>query len=81
MKPALPAEASPSSPIGLETASAGDELSPVAAENGDHASDSEPAEGGLTCAMMLLLIAPAKPASHLSSRIDQSPNTWQSCGT
>lgn len=44
MKSVLPAGTSPSSPIGLITTSAGDKQSPVAAENGDHASDSEPAE-------------------------------------
>ncbi len=58
-EPALPAGASPSSPTGLRSTSAGDQQSPVGAENGDHASDSQPEEGGLTCAVLPSLISPA----------------------
>ena len=51
---ALPGGASPSSPTGLKTTSAGDQQSPFVAENGDNASDSQPEEGGLTRAVLLL---------------------------
>ena len=56
---ALPAGASPRRPTGLRRTSAGDQQSPVGAENGDNASDSQPEEGGRTRAVLPLLISPA----------------------